>query len=213
MLMLHLMQYYTLSHLMISSFFCATLSSRYFFSLSHSHFPVHSTALTLSVSLTVTLLHVITITQKNKNLFTFHTWVKQKCCFQNTKTDWPFSHALQRSHASPITLIRSLPLKEHTLSSSPKPTARPHGRPSSDVFPTFEAPAPASELDQLRRSKLRRARTSRPTRFCQEVPTILPPSASLLRFLNVYFLLHFECSVMWMFGRIRGYCFFFFGGV
>ena len=81
-------------------------------------------------------------------------------------------------------------LSEHYLSknnpvfSSPKPTARPQGRPSSDVFLTFEAPAPASEQHQLRR-----ARTPRPTLVCQEVPTILPPSASLLRFLYVLFIL------------------------
>ena len=38
-------------------------------------------------------------------------------------SDWPFSHALQRSHASPITLIRS-PLKEHFILSSPLPNPR-----------------------------------------------------------------------------------------
>ena len=120
-------------------------------------------------------------------------------------------------HSHQITSQRTF----HTLFSSPKPTARPHGWPSSDFFPTFEAPAPASELDQLRRSKLRRARissktlfssrASRPTRFCQEVPTILPPSASLLRFLNALFI--FFSFTLWcecLAGSV-GIAFFFFG--
>ena len=106
-------------------------------------------------------------------------------------------------HSHQITSQRTF----HTLFSSPKPTARPHGWPSSDFFPTFEAPARASELDQLRRSKLRRARissktlfssrASRPTRFCQEVPTILPPSASLLRFLNALFIFFSILNALW----------------
>ena len=125
-------------------------------------------------------------------------------------------------HSHQITSQRTF----HTLFSSPKPTARPHGWPSSDFFPTFEAPAPASELDQLRRSKLHRARTSsktlfssrasRPTRFCQEVPTILPPSASLLRFLNALFIFFSILNALWcecLAGSVGLAFFFFFWGL
>ena len=91
-----------------------------------------------------------------------------------------------------ITLVES-PLKEHTLFSSPKPTTRPSGGLSFDIFLTFEAPPPAFELDRLYRARTSSktffsSRALRPTRFCQEVPKILLPSASLLCLLNVLFI-------------------------
>ncbi|KAL4626298.1 hypothetical protein ACB092_05G086000 [Castanea dentata] len=67
-------------------------------------------------------------------------------------------------HSQPSSLsLDHYSLKEQYSLLLSQTLALNHGRLSSDIFPTFEAPMLASEQHQLCR-----ATTSRPTRFCQE---------------------------------------------